>query len=172
MLTATTALRKRLTLVLVGLAVLTSTVCVTGCKLCPWDRATGPKFSPNPNAIPDGKALVYIYRRNHIGGIARAHKIYANGAPVTVLANASYYPLVASPATVIFSSGSRTANPLMDVALANDNLLTLEIRSGETYFLEFHIGDTWGPKLRLVDAQTGFKRIQKCRLADTLAKVK
>ena len=119
--------------------------------------------------VPEGKALIYVYRMGHVGGIASIHRIYANGEPVAALANDSYYPLIAEPGTITFSSRSQSVSAIIDVANTKGRLLTLEARSGETYYLEFHIGDTWGPKLIPVETETGSKRILKCRLADTFA---
>jgi hypothetical protein len=70
---------------------------------------------------------------------------------------------------ITFSSESVGPNAIINMANSKDHLLTLAARSGETCYLEFHIGDTWGPKLFLMEPETGSKRILKCRLADTFA---
>jgi len=137
----------------VSLAVL---LCVSGC-------ATGPKFAP-VGKIPDGKALIYVYRMFNVGGMASSHRIYANGELVADFANASYYPFIVSPGRVTFSSKSESISPIIDLANSRDSLLTIEAESGHTYYAEFHIGDTWGPKLILVSQKVGSKRIQKCKL--------
>ena len=126
--------------------------------------ASGSKFTPMAK-VPDGKALIYIYRRLNVSAIASKHIIFANGEPVTALANASYYPFLTSPGMVRFSSRSLTISPLMNMVNSGDDLLTIPVESGHTYYVEFHIGDTFGPKMILVDAEKGTKRLQKCRMA-------
>jgi uncharacterized protein DUF2846 len=131
-------------------------LCVAGC-------ATGPKFT-SVNKVPDGKALIYVYRMFNIGGVASSHRIYANGELVADFANASYYPFIVSPGKVTFSSKSESISPIIDLVNSKDNLLTIDAINGQTYYAEFHIGDTWGPKLYLVSQEIGSKRIQKCHL--------
>ena len=58
-------------------------LCVAGC-------ATGPTFTP-VGKVPDGKALIYVYRMFNVGGMASSHRIYANGELVADFENASYY---------------------------------------------------------------------------------
>jgi hypothetical protein len=136
-----------------GLAIL---LCVAGC-------ATGPTFTP-VSKIPAGKALIYVYRMFNVGGMASSHRIYANGELIADFDNASYYPYIVSPGIVTFSSKSESISPIIDLANSRDSLLTIEAESGHTYYAEFHIGDTWGPKLILVSEEVGAKRIQKCKL--------
>jgi len=137
-------------------ASLVAVLYVTGC-------ATGPKFAP-VDKVPDGKAVVFIYRMFNIGGVASSHRIYANGKLVADFANASYYPYIVPPSTITFSSRSESISPIIDLANSKDNLLTIDVVGGQTYYAEFHIGDTWGPKLILVSQEIGSKRVQKCHL--------
>jgi hypothetical protein len=131
-------------------------LCIAGC-------ATGPTFTP-VDKVPDGKAMIYVYRMFNVGGVASSHRIYANGELVADFANASYYPFIVSPGKITFSSKSESISPIIDLANSKDNLLTIEAIAGQTYYAEFHIGDTWGPKLFLVSQEVGSKRIQKCHL--------
>ena len=131
---------------------------VTGC-------ATGPKFAV-VDKVPDGKALIYLYRMFNVGGVASTHAIFANGELITALDNASYYPYIVSPGKVIFSSRSESPSALINLVNSKDHLLTINAVSGQTYYAEFHIGDTWGPKLILVPQDVGANRLQKCHLAD------
>ncbi len=125
--------------------------------------ASGPKFMPVA-AVPEGKTLIYVYRRFNVGGVASDHIICANGTPIGTFDNASYYPFITSPGIITFSSQSLTVGGIMDLANSKQSLLTIQAESGQTYYAEFHIGDTWGPKLVLVDAETGLRRLEKCRL--------
>ena len=134
----------------------TAMLCIAGC-------ATGPKFAP-VDKVPDGKAVIYVYRMFNVGGVASSHRIYANGELVADFANASYYPYIVSPGRITFSSKAESINAIIDLANSRDNLLTIDAVSGQIYYAEFHIGDTWGPKLFLVSQEIGSNRIQKCHL--------
>ena len=60
--------------------------CIAGC-------ATGPKFA-SVNKVPDGKALIYVYRMFNIPrSPASSHRGYATGKLVADVANASYYSI-------------------------------------------------------------------------------
>ena len=135
---------------------LAAMLCVAGC-------ATGPQFAPL-DKVSDGKAVIYVYRMFNVGGVASSHRIYANGELVADFGNASYYPYVVSPGKITFSSKSESISPIIDLANSRDKLLTIDAVAGQTYYAEFHIGDTLGPKLILVSQEIGSKRIQKCHL--------
>ncbi|HEY5070202.1 MAG TPA: hypothetical protein VII37_10440, partial [Candidatus Acidoferrum sp.] len=49
-----------------------------------------------------------------------------------------------------------------------DALLELNAEAGKTYYIQFKIATTWGPKLVEMDADTGAREIAKCRLAKPL----
>lgn len=136
---------------------LLATVFVTGC-------ATGTKFTAVDKA-PDDKALIYVYRMFNVGGMAASHSIYANGELVADFWNGSYYPYFVSPGKVRFSSKCQSPNWAINAVGSSDNLLTIDAVSGHTYYAQFHIGDTWGPKLVMVPEDVGAKKIQKCHLA-------
>jgi len=129
--------------------------------------ATGPKFT-TATQIPEGKALIYVYRTFHVGGVASSHALYANGEFVANLRNASYYPYFVTPGTVNFSSKAYSPDPAMSQIMSQDHLMTMSTEAGHTYYAQLHVGDTWGLKLKLVSEEVGAKRIQKCKLAREL----
>ena len=51
----------------------------------------GPTFMKEPS-IPEGKALVYIYRLSSIVGSAVSYLVHADEMPVVTLYNGGYYP--------------------------------------------------------------------------------
>jgi hypothetical protein len=127
-----------------------------------------PNFQPVAS-VPDDKALVYVYRKAHIIGAAGRHQINVNGEPVGVLPNGGYFPYFASPGTNQFSSSFLTTMivdgvPIPKSLLAGPHLLTLTAVPGRTYYLQFKIATTWGPKMLQMDAETGARDIAKCRL--------
>ena len=138
------------------------TLVVAGC--------TAPRFSPVATGPPD-KALIYIYRKSHLGGIAGNHRIFVNGQAVTSLYNGSYYPYFAVPGTNRFSSRIVSPSAIMDATMNasfQGDRAQLNAEAGKTYYIQFKIGTTWGPKMAPVDAETGAKDIVKCRLAKAL----
>jgi hypothetical protein len=131
---------------------------------------TAPKFSP-VGSIPNDKALVYIYRKAALGGIAGNHHIFANGHPVTSLYSGSYYPYLATAGTNIFSSQMISPSALMNLtinAISQDEMCRLDAQPGQTYYVQFKIATTWGPKIVLVDNNKGLNDIQNCHLAKPL----
>jgi hypothetical protein len=138
------------------LLALTVSVSLVGC--------TAPRFTPVTNVPPD-KALVYIYRKAHISGSAGNHRIAVNGQRVTSLYNGSYYPYLASLGTNTFGSALFSPSWVLNLAIKDDDLFKLNAETGKTYYLQFKIATTWGPKIVQMDKQIGAKEITKCRLA-------
>ena len=147
---------------LIILAGATVILALTGC--------TAPKYS-SVTSVPPDKALVYIYREAALGGIAGNHHIFVNGKPVTSLYSGSYYPYFATPGTNIFTS--KMSSP----AIGQNLIMNEEFKhracwfnaeAGKTYYVQFKIATTWGPRLTQVDADTGAKDIVDCRLAEPL----
>jgi hypothetical protein len=131
---------------------------------------TAPRFSPVA-VIPGDKALVYIYRKAALGGIAGNHHIFVNGQPVTSLYSGSYYPYFAVPGTNSFSSKMISPAILMDMtmnAMFQGDLCQLDTEAGKTYYVQFKIATTWGPKIMRADGDKGANDIKNCRLAKSL----
>lgn len=79
--------------VILRLISFTALFCVAGC-------ATGPTFTPVDN-VPEGKAVIYVYRMFNVGGVASSHRIYANGELVADFENASHCPFIVLLARLI-----------------------------------------------------------------------
>jgi hypothetical protein len=143
------------------LAVITTLV-LAGC--------TAPKFSPVTH-VPSDKALVYIYRKANLWGIGGNHHIFVDGQPITSLYSGSYYPYFANPGTNRFSSKIISPLILLDVAMNETfkgELVQLNAEPGRTYYLQFNIATSWGPKITRVNAEKGAREIVKCHLAKPL----
>jgi len=138
--------------------------------LCGCLHAPEPNFVP-VTSIPEGKALVYIYRKAHISGAAGRYLISANGEPAAFLFNGTYAPYFASPGTNHFGATMKTklivsGVPIPNSLFSKDDLLRLVVQPGEIYFVQFKIADTWGPKLVEMNRDDGAGEIKKCRLFD------
>lgn len=130
----------------------------------------GQKFSPVAT-VPSDKALIYIYRRSALGGIAGNHHIFANGQQITSLYNGSYFPYLAAPGTNYFSSRIISLSAFIDMSMNEQfkhRVCVVNAEAGKTYYVQFEIETTWGPKMKEVEPAVGEKAIQKCRLAKPL----
>jgi Protein of unknown function (DUF2846) len=144
------------------LLVLAVSLVPTGC--------TTPKFKPETD-VPQDKVLVYIYRKAYLSGIAGNHHIFVNGQPITSLHNGSYCSYLASLGTNSFNSKAFSPAVMIDMTMNasfKDALLELNAEAGKTYYIQFKIATTWGPKMVEMDADTGAREIAKCRLAKPL----
>ncbi|MDB6112994.1 MAG: hypothetical protein JWR69_4744 [Pedosphaera sp.] len=115
-------------------------------------------------------ALIYIYRPkqyNVLAGLvpnATPHRISVNGSFLVDLQNGGYTSYFAKPGTNTFGSAMKYSHSGL-VALANSRkeLLRTNLDAGQVYYLRFALGG-FGPKLRVVDAATGEREIQHCKL--------
>lgn len=128
-----------------------------------------PNFQP-VTTVPEDKALVYFYRKAHISGARGTHRLYVNGEFVGLLPNGGYFPYFATPGTnLVSSSFANTVTlfgaPLPMSLLDESHLFSLTAEAGQTYYLQFKIATTWGPKMVQMDSKAGAREIEKCRLA-------
>jgi hypothetical protein len=114
------------------------------------------KFQPE-GAVPEGKALVYIYRlakQNDYG--LEYYPLKANGATVVRMYAGGYYPYHCRPGRVRFSAqGEYSA------------FVTADIAAGQTYYLKLYLieGARMGtPALEMVDPETGLAELARCQL--------
>lgn len=132
----------------------------------------GTKFS-SVTAVPADKALVYVYRNAALGGILGNHVIFANGQPITSLYSGSYFPYSAEPGTNYFSSQAFSPSAILDMSMNaqfKNRVCQINAEAGKTYYVQFQIATTWGPKMTQVDPAKGAKEIPSCKLAKALNK--
>jgi len=125
-----------------------------------------PDFKP-VSSIPGGKALIYIYRKPNFAGCLAKFGIFENHTYVAMLANGTYTPYFATPGTNTFGATSMGENRINGVPLPRtdkDNLLSLNVEAGHTYYVQFTIAG-WGPKILLVKDEVGEKGIKSCKPA-------
>ena len=130
----------------------------------------GIRFSPVA-AVPKNKALIYVYREAAFSGMAGHHHIFVNDKAVADLRNGSYYPYIAEQGTNYFSSQLLSADWFVNMA-ANaqfkNRVCRVDAEAGHTYYVQFEIATTWGPRMTQVEADKGAKDIQDCKLAKSL----
>ncbi|TAL09281.1 MAG: DUF2846 domain-containing protein [Nitrospirae bacterium] len=107
-------------------------------------------------AIPPGKALVYIYRPGGFLGGAVYYDVRANGTVVTTLYRGGYYPYIAEPAEIEFSAKTE----------ATDSV-TIDVKAGQTYYIKGTVGVGFvvgRPHLTVVPASDAESEIAECKL--------
>ena len=109
------------------------------------------KFEP-VKEIPEGKALVYIYRPHRLAGMIYHYTVNANEEKVSEahLKDKSYLVYFAKPGRYTFWG------EYMGARLAAD----LDVEVGETYYI---YGDAY--KIKIQTVETAKKEIKKCKLS-------
>lgn len=109
------------------------------------------KFSPIKE-IPDGKALVYIYRPKNMVGGALHYTVNANDEKVSEyhLRNKSYLVYFAEPGRYTFWAQVTNTRRAVD----------LDVEAGKTYYIRA----TWGEFI-IPDTEKAEEEIVKCKLS-------
>jgi hypothetical protein len=129
-------------------AVLISTL---GCS------ASGPAFK-RVAQLPQGKALVYIYRAPAVAGSGVSYIVRADGKDIVDLEAGGYFPYLADPGEIEFSAQTEASAEA-----------TEDLREGKTYYLKGDIGLGFfvgHPQLSFVDGAQGEKEVAECVLLD------
>jgi len=112
-------------------------------------------------SIPDGKALIYLYRPKNYTGSAVHYAVNLNGeALFPHLYNGSYMVLFVDPGKQEFYA---------EVA-KQYTAVVVEAEAGQTYFVRGSVvSGVWvgGPKLELAPEILAMKEIGKCKLLKT-----
>ncbi len=106
--------------------------------------------------VPEGKALVYIYRPMKFFHGGLDYVIYANGFKAGVLYNGGYIPFRTKPGRIQFSARTEVTS-----------YVTLDVERGGSYYIRcvVHRGILKGrPHLTLVEKSVGEREIRKCKL--------
>ena len=124
---------------------------------CASATPMGPLF-PSVTQVPDGKAVVYVYKAKVYGG--GLYRLTANGEAVTQLQKGGYYPYVADPGTVEFAAwklarvGELIPDPL--------HRLEISVSAGEIRHIKITSG--FSPQLVEVSPEEARKELKKCKL--------
>jgi hypothetical protein len=116
--------------------------------------ASGPAFKP-VSSIPEGKALIYVYRPSVMHGAALVPYVVVNDSRALPLKNGGYYTYAATPGSVTVA-----------VTHTGQRSVTLEVKAGETYyvkggpvFMAFGV-----PYVERASAEVGLKELSECKL--------
>jgi hypothetical protein len=135
----------------VGIAVLV-TLLLAGC-------ASGARYQRIEH-IPEGKALVYVYRPSGFAGSAVVYDVRVGDTAVGTLKSGSYFTYVASAPSELELWARTEAK----------SSITLDLKPGGVYYVRggTSIGFLWGrPRLEIVSAEIGAKEIADCRTEET-----
>ncbi len=101
--------------------------------------------------IPEGKALVYIFRPSSMVGAAVHFTVNANDQKVSEqhLRNGTYLVFFADPGQYMFWATVST----------NRAEVIVDLEAGNTYYIEGH-----SVSLELVSEEVGKKKIRKCKM--------
>jgi hypothetical protein len=123
-----------------------------------------PSFSAVTD-IPEGKALVYIYKPKTYG--KEKFRIAVNGEPITVLKKGGYFPYFATPGAIVFTANAKARIGNVPAPLAiPKSALRLSVEPGKVYYIKEPGGFKLTVRLDLVEVppETAEKEIRKCKL--------
>ena len=109
-----------------------------------------------PGVLPDGMALVYIYRPSEVFGAAIGYNVNVDNRLLVPLDIGGYYPYYVKPGRYAFSATTLSTS-----------VAELSVEAGSTYYIQGTIasGLFWGrPLLRVVPPDIGSIEVSKCRL--------
>lgn len=110
----------------------------------------------NVEAVPNNKALVYIYRPSGMMGGSVYYDVKANGKVVTTLYSGSYYPYFTDPGEIEFSAKTEASDEV-----------TIDAKANQTYFLRGSVGLGFfvgHPHLTVVSPEEAATEIVDCKL--------
>jgi hypothetical protein len=154
-----------------GVLILLAVSCMGGCRLMARTTAKGPAFSEYKD-VPQGKALVYIYRLGERSGYARKYFLHANGQKITKIESGGYFPYVVEPGTVIFKADLKW-NIGTDYIIEGTETekrhatFELKIEPGKVYYVKLFVEEHpsyFLPHLLAVSDVVGTKEIIDCKL--------
>lgn len=128
--------------------------------------ATGPDHHPTAD-VPEGQAVIYVYRKGRMLGAATASHIFVNGKYLTKLQNSAYAPAYVAPGPVRFSTLRRVSwllpgmAALSSIEQKQNERLRITAEAGKTYYVEWSVGD----RMNLVDGAKGARDIRGLNLS-------
>jgi hypothetical protein len=136
--------------------------------------AKGPAFSEYKD-VPQGKALVYIYRLGERSGYARKYFLSANGQRITKIESGGYFPYVVEPGTMIFKAdlkwcyGCSGMNYVIEGPETEKRHATLELKiePGKVYYVKLFVEEHpsyFLPQLLVMSNEVGANEIIDCKL--------
>jgi hypothetical protein len=131
------------------LPTLLAALALSGCA------ASGAAFQA-VDSIPEGKALVYIYRPNSIVGGAIRYHVAVGDERIVYLIRGGYFPYLADPGETTFWARTEAKAEVTEY-----------LKAGGVYYLKGGVGigvAVGRPRLEFVDAGEGGEEVAECVL--------
>jgi len=138
--------------------------------------ATGPAFIPL-QPIPDGRAVVYVYRSRTPTGSAEPFEVHVNGRHTADLPDGVYVQLVTRPGRLLISTrrgldpaivARSGVTPLMESVR---DLVVLQVAAGESHYVRFRLamGTAATTEMLLEPENVALSTLRNCRPASAFA---
>ena len=116
------------------------------CCLAACATSSGPTLAEAPIVVPEGKAVVLVYRISALTSAAYRHNVYLDGKLLASLPSGSFTHIPVTPGTYEVSTGNEK-NPRMQS-------VSINVERGETVYVAYSAGrDLSTPaSLRLSDS--------------------
>ena len=135
--------------------------CLLGLALITGCAATGPTYTAM-ETIPEGKALVYIYRPQKFMGGGVYFDVHAGNRhahqEIVTLKNGGYFPYITDPGEMELWAKTESTSSV-----------TLDLNAGDTSYVRGSVGVgafIGRPKLTIVDNAVGAAEVRECKLLE------
>ncbi len=150
-------MKNKLLFMFSAIIVFASVIFTAGCGT----TARGPGFQP-AYEIPEGKALVYLYKAKVWG--KDMYRIKINGERITTLRRGGYYPYIATPGTVeIVAKDLPRFTALLIPLVTPEVKYILTVEENKIYYIKASSGMA-NVELQEVPEEIGTREIRKCKL--------
>jgi hypothetical protein len=138
--------------------------------------ASAPRFE-GMTAVPENKALLYIYRESEMLGAANSFEVFVNGKEIVRMTNGGYYVHTLEPGPVVISHRpgySRIGLGVAATALGRafepekKGLISFEAEPNGVYYVEWMMKVS-GPKMETRDYEAAINSLKDCKLLEASA---
>lgn len=114
-----------------------------------------------PAIVPEGKAVVYIYKAKTYGKAIWG--IEANGEPITIISRANYFPYIVGPGEIqLVSKMMPRIGNLIFAHIEPKNRKTINVKSGERRYIR--IAGALNPEFAEAPEEEALEELKKCSL--------
>jgi len=136
--------------------------------------ASGPRFE-GMTAVPENKALLYIYREAQMLGAADSFEIFVNGKEIVKMTNGGYYVHTLEPGPVVISHrpgyglGGQVPTAIFRAfEPEKKGLISFNAEPNGVYYVEWKV-EVSGPKMATRDYEAAINTLKDCKLLEASA---
>ena len=133
--------------------------------------ASGPRFE-GMTAVPENKALLYIYRESQMLGAADSFEVFVNGKEIVRMTNGGYYVHTLEPGPVVISHrpgygafGNAFVAMSRALELEKKGLISFNAEPNGVYYVEWKV-EVSGPKMETRDYESAINSLKDCKLLE------